>query len=124
MAVIINGSLPYRREVRQSLFAAAAILPSLDAGTAARYRRINRPHLETTLTEAVMAIIARHPMRREGLERALAAYAPVEIDRILVELVHSGHAQVVERLGAHFLSTVQGAGVATNGDARHTHRHC
>jgi wyosine [tRNA(Phe)-imidazoG37] synthetase (radical SAM superfamily) len=48
VAVITNGSLLYRPEVRQELVVANAVLPSLDAGTPGLYRRINRPHAETT----------------------------------------------------------------------------
>ena len=48
VAVITNGSLLYLPEVRQELFAADAVLPSLDAGTADLYRRINRPYPEIT----------------------------------------------------------------------------
>jgi wyosine [tRNA(Phe)-imidazoG37] synthetase (radical SAM superfamily) len=44
VAVITNGALLYLPEVRQDLLAADAILPSLDAGNAAMYKKINRPH--------------------------------------------------------------------------------
>ena len=44
VAVITNGSLLYLPEVRQELLAADAVLPTLDAGNAKLYRKINRPH--------------------------------------------------------------------------------
>lgn len=44
VAVITNGSLLYRPEVRQELLLADAVLPSLDAGSPGLYRQINRPH--------------------------------------------------------------------------------
>lgn len=44
VAVITNGSLLYRPEVRAELAAADAVLPSLDAASEYLYRRINRPH--------------------------------------------------------------------------------
>jgi wyosine [tRNA(Phe)-imidazoG37] synthetase (radical SAM superfamily) len=44
LAVITNGSLLSHPEIRRELLAADAVLPSLDAGTADLYRRINRPH--------------------------------------------------------------------------------
>ena len=44
VAVITNGSLLSKREVRQELLAADAVLPSLDAGTPELYQRINRPY--------------------------------------------------------------------------------
>jgi wyosine [tRNA(Phe)-imidazoG37] synthetase (radical SAM superfamily) len=43
IAVITNGSLLYLPEVRQELSAADAVLPTLDAGNAQLYRKINRP---------------------------------------------------------------------------------
>jgi wyosine [tRNA(Phe)-imidazoG37] synthetase (radical SAM superfamily) len=46
IAVITNGSLLYLPEVRRSLSPAEAVLPSLDAGSADLYRRLNRPHPE------------------------------------------------------------------------------
>lgn len=44
VAVITNGSLLYRPEVRKELSVADAVLPTLDAGTDLLYRIINRPH--------------------------------------------------------------------------------
>ena len=44
VAVITNGSLLFLPEVRQGLMLADAVMPSLDAGTANLYRKINRPH--------------------------------------------------------------------------------
>jgi wyosine [tRNA(Phe)-imidazoG37] synthetase (radical SAM superfamily) len=44
VAVITNGALLGKQEVRQELVEADAVLPSLDAGTASLYRTINRPH--------------------------------------------------------------------------------
>jgi wyosine [tRNA(Phe)-imidazoG37] synthetase (radical SAM superfamily) len=43
VAVITNGSLLYLTEVREELQAADAVLPTLDAGHAKTYRKINRP---------------------------------------------------------------------------------
>jgi len=44
VAVITNGTLLHMPDVRQELLAADAVLPSLDAGSAELYRKINRPH--------------------------------------------------------------------------------
>ncbi len=44
VVVITNGALLHLPEVRQDLLAADAVLPSLDAGNAALYKQINRPH--------------------------------------------------------------------------------
>jgi len=58
VAVITNGSLLYLPQVRQELLAADAVLPTLDAGTAQLYRRINRPHSELTYKRLVDGLIA------------------------------------------------------------------
>jgi wyosine [tRNA(Phe)-imidazoG37] synthetase (radical SAM superfamily) len=44
VAVITNGSLLYRPEVREELLGAHAVLPTLDVGSEGLYRTINRPH--------------------------------------------------------------------------------
>jgi wyosine [tRNA(Phe)-imidazoG37] synthetase (radical SAM superfamily) len=44
VAVITNGSLLSDPHIREGLAVADAVLPTLDAGTAALYRQINRPH--------------------------------------------------------------------------------
>jgi len=44
IAVDTNGSLLYREDVRNDLSQADIVMPSLDAGTAKTYRKINRPH--------------------------------------------------------------------------------
>ncbi|MDY7107802.1 MAG: radical SAM protein [Planctomycetota bacterium] len=44
VAVITNGSLFSEPDVRRDLLPADAVLPSLDAGSEALYRRMNRPH--------------------------------------------------------------------------------
>jgi wyosine [tRNA(Phe)-imidazoG37] synthetase (radical SAM superfamily) len=44
IAVDTNGSLLYREDVRNDLLEADVVMPSLDAGTAETFRRINRPH--------------------------------------------------------------------------------
>jgi len=58
VAVITNGSLLYRPEVRREVSAAQAVLPSLDAGTAELYRRLNRPHPEVTFQRHVDGLTA------------------------------------------------------------------
>jgi len=46
IAVDTNGSLLYRKDVRNDLSQADVVMPSLDAGTAGTFRRIDRPHRE------------------------------------------------------------------------------
>ena len=58
VAVITNGSLLYRAGVRQELAIADAVLPTLDAGTADLYRKINRPCAELTFKRLVEGLIA------------------------------------------------------------------
>ncbi len=56
IAVITNGSLLYLPEVRQELLLADAVLPSLDAGNALLYKKINRPHPEVTFERLVAGL--------------------------------------------------------------------
>ena len=58
LAVITNGSLLYLPEVRQELKIADAVLPTLDAGTAELYRKINRPHPQVTFERLVDGLVA------------------------------------------------------------------
>jgi wyosine [tRNA(Phe)-imidazoG37] synthetase (radical SAM superfamily) len=62
IAVITNGALLYRPEVRAELGPADAVLPSLDAGSPGLYRRINRPWPELTFERLVAGLVA---FRRE-----------------------------------------------------------
>ena len=57
IAVISNGSLFHRPDVREELLLANAVLPSLDAGTDLLYRRINRPHRLFPFTQHVEGLI-------------------------------------------------------------------
>ena len=57
VAVITNGSLLYMPEVQEELKAADAVLPSLDAGNAILYRRINRPHPSLTFERLTKGLI-------------------------------------------------------------------
>jgi len=58
VAVITNGSLLYDSAVRDDLQAADAVLPSLDAGTPALFRRMARPHPQCTFERLVEGLIA------------------------------------------------------------------
>ena len=44
VAVITNGSLLFRSDVRQDLLEADVVIPSLDAGNEEVFKKINRPH--------------------------------------------------------------------------------
>jgi wyosine [tRNA(Phe)-imidazoG37] synthetase (radical SAM superfamily) len=58
VAVITNGSLLFMPELREELRVADAVLPSLDAGNAVLYRRINRPHVSLTFERLTSGLIA------------------------------------------------------------------
>jgi wyosine [tRNA(Phe)-imidazoG37] synthetase (radical SAM superfamily) len=58
VAVITNGSLLYRAEVREQLLAANAVLPTLDAGTEELYRTINRPFPALTFATLLDGLLA------------------------------------------------------------------
>ena len=57
VAVITNGSLLHRPDVRRELTAADAVLPTLDAGSAGLHRRVNRPHGKLRYEEYVQGLI-------------------------------------------------------------------
>ena len=58
VAVITNGSLLYLPEMRLELSPADAVLPSLDAGNARLYRKINRPHPEVSFKSLIEGLSA------------------------------------------------------------------
>ncbi len=58
VAVITNGSLLYLPEVRRDLAAADVVMPSVDAGTPALYRQINRPHPQATFARLIDGLAA------------------------------------------------------------------
>jgi len=64
VAVLTNGSLLGRPEVRRELGRADLVLPSLDAGDARMFRRVNRPHPSLRFDEMV-----------EGLAEFTAGFA-------------------------------------------------
>ncbi|MFH0796920.1 MAG: radical SAM protein [Candidatus Omnitrophota bacterium] len=53
VAVITNATLLTRKKVRQSLFSADVVLPSLDAVSEPVFRRINRPHPNLNLKSII-----------------------------------------------------------------------
>lgn len=66
VAVITNGSLLYRAEVRAALAAADAVLPTLDAGDATLYRRLNRPHRSLSFAQHVAGLEAFARLKSRG----------------------------------------------------------
>jgi len=62
VAVLTNGSLLWRKDVREEVALADLVLPSLDADSDYNFRFINRPHPDITFEQMVEGLIA---MRRE-----------------------------------------------------------
>ncbi len=58
VAVITNGALLYRPDVYGGLLSADAVLPTLDAGNAELYRRINRPSARLPFDQFVEGLVA------------------------------------------------------------------
>jgi wyosine [tRNA(Phe)-imidazoG37] synthetase (radical SAM superfamily) len=56
----------------------------------------------TDILEAILAIISRHPMRQEEIERTLEQWAPGEVDEALADLVATGRAKTVHRYGTDY----------------------
>jgi wyosine [tRNA(Phe)-imidazoG37] synthetase (radical SAM superfamily) len=57
VAVITNGALLFRPEIRAALLPAQAVLPSLDAGSAQLYKHLNRPHPEVSFERFLAGLI-------------------------------------------------------------------
>ena len=57
VAVLTNGSLLWRDEVRAALMAADLILPSLDAGDEDMFQYVNRPHRDISFERMITGLI-------------------------------------------------------------------
>jgi wyosine [tRNA(Phe)-imidazoG37] synthetase (radical SAM superfamily) len=57
VAVITNGSLLYEEEVRQDLFPADLVLPSLDAVSSESFMRINRPRPGFSIEKVIEGLV-------------------------------------------------------------------
>ncbi|MFZ5880820.1 MAG: radical SAM protein [Chloroflexota bacterium] len=56
------------------------------------------------VTDAIIGIITRHPMREDELLKTLSRWSGRDVTQVLAKLAHSGQAQVVERYGCRFWS--------------------
>ena len=97
LALLTNSSLLHLPDVRAACGALDLVLPSLDAGDEATFRRINRPHPDLTLEKVV-----------EGLVRLRAEFdGQVWLEVFIIEGVNSDDEQVrriknhVERIRPH-----------------------
>lgn len=57
VAVLTNGSLLWKPEVREGLRQADLVLPSLDAGTGQTFERVNRPHPAISFERMVEGLV-------------------------------------------------------------------
>ena len=57
MAVITNGALLYREDVREELLPAEVVMPSLDTAKEHTFRRLNRPHRDLDIENIVQGMI-------------------------------------------------------------------
>jgi wyosine [tRNA(Phe)-imidazoG37] synthetase (radical SAM superfamily) len=102
VAVITNGSLLFLKSVRDALSPADAVLPSLDAGTAALYKKINRPHPDISYGQYIEGLIEFRKcykgkfwlevMLVQDLNDTKEALQDIaaQIDRIQPDMVHIG----------------------------------
>jgi len=58
LAVVTNGTLFFRDDVRADCAKADVVLPSLDAGDEQTFRRINRPHADISIEKLVSGLAA------------------------------------------------------------------
>jgi len=58
VAVLTNGTLLYRKDVRAECAKADVVVPSLDAGDEETFRRINRPHSDISIEKLIEGLCA------------------------------------------------------------------
>jgi wyosine [tRNA(Phe)-imidazoG37] synthetase (radical SAM superfamily) len=104
IVVLTNGSLLYRKEVRDSLKKADLVIPSLDAASAKIFKRINRP-VKTLKVEKIIKglidfkkeyrgkiwlevmLVKGINDRKEEIEKLKRAIAKIEPDRVQLNTV-------------------------------------
>lgn len=97
VAVITNGSLLYLPQVRAELLVADAVLPTLDAGTAAIYRKINRPHPDLTFERLVSGLIDFRTVYRGKLwVEVMLIHGVNDTPQELCEIT-----EILEKIGPH-----------------------
>jgi wyosine [tRNA(Phe)-imidazoG37] synthetase (radical SAM superfamily) len=104
VAVLTNGSLLWRPEVRASLAQANLVMPSLDAGTPSSFARVNRPHADISFEQMVdglltfshefkgevwleVLLLARITNRRDEVEKIATIADKMRIDRVQLNTV-------------------------------------
>lgn len=94
VALLTNGTLFFRDDVRREVLEADLIIPSLDAATAPTFERVNRPHPDLSIDEIV-----------EGLVRLREEFSgDIWLEVMLVKGVNDFEAPLIaeaaERIGA------------------------
>jgi wyosine [tRNA(Phe)-imidazoG37] synthetase (radical SAM superfamily) len=56
VAVLTNGTLFYRGDVRDDCSRADVVLPSLDAGDPGTFQRVNRPHIDISIEKLISGL--------------------------------------------------------------------
>ena len=115
VALLTNGALFWKPEVRRDAALADLVLPSLDAGDEATFQAVNRPHPGLTLEETLQGLeargipspaaapisllgerlrelLARRPCTVEDASRGLSV-APAEVSKVLAMLLERGQAR-------------------------------
>lgn len=84
VAVLTNGTLLSRPDVRRDLAAADVVVPSLDAASAGLFRRVNRPHDSLTIDRII-----------DGLARFRDGYAgEIRLEIMLVKGINDSPASI------------------------------
>ncbi len=58
VAILTNGTLLYRQDVRADCVKADVVLPSLDAGDEQAFQRVNRPHRDISIEKLISGLCA------------------------------------------------------------------
>ena len=86
VAIVTNGSLFYRADVRAECAKADVVLPSLDAGDEQTFQRINRPHRDISIEKHILGLCE---FRKE--------YAgPIWLEVFLVDPVNTDAGQIAK----------------------------
>jgi len=95
VAVLTNGSLLWRGEVREALLRADLVIPSLDAGDEETYRAMNRPHDDLTFEQVLSGLIEfRQEYRGEVWLEVFLLEGPLSeephLSRLIDQVNHMG----------------------------------
>jgi wyosine [tRNA(Phe)-imidazoG37] synthetase (radical SAM superfamily) len=86
VAIVTNGTLLYRPDVRADCAKADVVLPSLDAGDEATFIRINRPHPDINIEKLISGMCA---FRREYSGQ-------IWLEVFLIDSVNAGPEQIAK----------------------------